>query len=102
MSASGTVPLAINPIYTPNTQSLSSSSSSSSKTMNGDNRTHVTSSSMSMSVSSSGENFNFEFIGAGVKLEKSNLHVIHDSGHSCSEPGIIDALVNATDKFKND
>lgn len=36
------------------------------------------------------------------KLEKSNLHVIHDSGHSCSEPGIIDALVNATDKFKND
>jgi hypothetical protein len=73
MSASGAVPLAINPIYTPNTQSLSSSSSSIIKTMNGDNRTHVTSSSMSMSVSSSGENFNFEFIGAGVKLEKSNL-----------------------------
>jgi hypothetical protein len=79
MSASGTMPLAINPIYTPNTQSLINSSSSSScsitKTMNGDNRitTHVTSSSMSMSVSSSGENFNFEFIGAGVKLEKSNL-----------------------------
>jgi len=36
------------------------------------------------------------------KLEKSTLHIIPDSGHSQSEPGIIDALVKATDKFKYD
>jgi proline iminopeptidase len=36
------------------------------------------------------------------KLENCTLHVIPDSGHSCSEPGIIDALVRATDKFKYD
>jgi proline iminopeptidase len=36
------------------------------------------------------------------KLEKSTLHMIQDAGHSASEPGIIDALVNATDKFKNE
>ncbi len=35
-------------------------------------------------------------------LENSSLHIIPDSGHSCSEPGIIDALVRATDKFKLD
>jgi proline iminopeptidase len=28
--------------------------------------------------------------------------MIPDAGHSCSEPGIIDALVRATDKFKID
>jgi proline iminopeptidase len=36
------------------------------------------------------------------KLNKSNLHIVPDSGHSCSEVGIIDALVRATDKFKNE
>ena len=36
------------------------------------------------------------------KLDKCTLHIIPDAGHSCSEPGIIDALVNATDKFKYD
>lgn len=36
------------------------------------------------------------------KLENSVLHIIQDAGHSFSEPGIIDALVTATDKFKSD
>jgi hypothetical protein len=27
------------------------------------------------------------------------LHIIPDAGHSISEPGIIDALIGATDKF---
>jgi proline iminopeptidase len=30
---------------------------------------------------------------------ESELHVIPDAGHSISEPGIIDALVEATDRF---
>ncbi len=63
MSASSAVPLAINPIYTANTSKSNEKPSS-----------NVTLSATYMSVSSSGgENFNFEFIGAGVKLEKSNL-----------------------------
>jgi proline iminopeptidase len=36
------------------------------------------------------------------RLNKANLHMIADAGHSCSEPGIVDALVRATDKFKNE
>ncbi len=36
------------------------------------------------------------------RLENCTLHVIPDAGHSCSEPGITDALVRATDKFKID
>lgn len=35
-------------------------------------------------------------------LPMSTLHMIPDAGHSCSEKGIIDALVEATDKFKNE
>lgn len=35
------------------------------------------------------------------KLPNSTLEIIQDAGHSCSEPGIIDALVRATDKFKS-
>ena len=63
MSASSAVPLAINPIYTANASRSSEKPSS-----------NVTLSATYMSVSSSGnDNFNFEFIGAGVKLEKSNL-----------------------------
>lgn len=30
---------------------------------------------------------------------EARLHIIPDAGHSISEPGIIDALVNATDEF---
>ena len=30
---------------------------------------------------------------------EAELHVIPDAGHSISEPGIIDALVEATDRF---
>jgi proline iminopeptidase len=36
------------------------------------------------------------------KLEKCNLNVVPDAGHSCTEPGIIDGLVSATEKFKNE
>ena len=36
------------------------------------------------------------------KLENSTLYIIPDAGHSCNEPGIVDALVEATDKFKTD
>lgn len=36
------------------------------------------------------------------KLNNSTLHIVPDSGHSCSEHGIIDELVKATDKFKTD
>ena len=35
------------------------------------------------------------------RLKKCELKIIPDSGHSASEPGIIDGLVNATDSFKN-
>jgi len=34
------------------------------------------------------------------QLSKAELFMISDAGHSCSEPGIIDALVRATDKYK--
>ena len=30
---------------------------------------------------------------------EAELRIIHDAGHSISEPGIIDALIDATDKF---
>jgi proline iminopeptidase len=30
---------------------------------------------------------------------EAQLHIIPDAGHSISEPGIIDALVEATDNF---
>ena len=30
---------------------------------------------------------------------EAELHIIPDAGHSISEPGIIDALVRATDQF---
>jgi proline iminopeptidase len=36
------------------------------------------------------------------RLNKVNLNIVPDAGHSCSEPGIIDGLVRATDKFKDD
>lgn len=36
------------------------------------------------------------------KLKKCELHMIPDAGHSAAEPGIIDALVSATEKFKNE
>ena len=36
------------------------------------------------------------------KLKKCELVIVPDSGHSCSEPGIIDGLVKATEKFKNE
>lgn len=36
------------------------------------------------------------------KLDNCNLNVVPDSGHSASEPGIIDGLVTATEKFKNE
>lgn len=35
------------------------------------------------------------------KLPKSKLIIIPDSGHSGSEPGIIDAIVRSTDEFKS-
>jgi proline iminopeptidase len=35
------------------------------------------------------------------KLNNVTLNVIPDAGHSATEQGIIDALVRATDKFKN-
>ncbi|EGR32711.1 proline iminopeptidase, putative [Ichthyophthirius multifiliis] len=35
------------------------------------------------------------------KLPNSQLNIIPDAGHSCSEKGIINALVEATDQFKN-
>jgi len=31
--------------------------------------------------------------------ENSELHIVRDAGHSASEPGIVDALVRATDEF---
>ena len=31
---------------------------------------------------------------------QSQLHIIHDAGHSAYEPGIVDALVAATDQFR--
>ena len=36
------------------------------------------------------------------KLKKCELNIIPDSGHSAGEPGIIDGLVKATEKFKNE
>ena len=36
------------------------------------------------------------------KLKKCELNVVPDSGHSCSEVGIIDGLVRATEKFKKE
>ncbi|KAL4483008.1 hypothetical protein ABPG74_019034 [Tetrahymena malaccensis] len=33
-------------------------------------------------------------------LDSCELVVVPDSGHSCTEPGIVDGLVKATDKFK--
>jgi len=36
-----------------------------------------------------------------LRLPNANLHIVSDAGHSATEPGIIDGLVNATDKFKN-
>ena len=35
------------------------------------------------------------------RLPNSTLEIIPDAGHSCSEKGIIDGLVRATDKFKD-
>ncbi|MBA3806097.1 MAG: prolyl aminopeptidase, partial [Acidobacteria bacterium] len=32
---------------------------------------------------------------------ESELHIIPDAGHSATEPGIISALIEATDKFKS-
>lgn len=32
-------------------------------------------------------------------LPKADLRIVHDAGHSASEPGIIDGLVRATDEF---
>ena len=37
-----------------------------------------------------------------LKLKKCELNMIPDAGHSASEPGIIDGLVKATEKFKNE
>ena len=31
---------------------------------------------------------------------EADLHIVPDAGHSATEPGIIDALVSATDRFK--
>jgi len=31
---------------------------------------------------------------------ESELRIVHDAGHSATEPGTISALVEATDKFK--
>ena len=36
------------------------------------------------------------------KLKNCELHMIPDAGHSAAEPGIIDGLVRATEKFKNE
>jgi proline iminopeptidase len=36
------------------------------------------------------------------RLKKCELHMIPDAGHSAAEPGIIDGLVRATEKFKNE
>jgi proline iminopeptidase len=36
------------------------------------------------------------------RLKKCDLHMIPDAGHSAAEPGIIDGLVRATEKFKNE
>ena len=30
---------------------------------------------------------------------EADLRIVHDAGHSASEPGIIDGLVRATDEF---
>ena len=35
------------------------------------------------------------------QLKASELIIVPDAGHSCSEPGIISGLVSATDKFKS-
>ena len=35
-------------------------------------------------------------------LKNSQLWIIPDAGHSCSEPGIIDGLVKATDGFRSE
>ena len=32
---------------------------------------------------------------------EADLRVVHDAGHSAAEPGIVAALVEATDRFKN-
>lgn len=32
-------------------------------------------------------------------LPEAELHIIRDAGHSASEPGILDALIRATDRF---
>jgi proline iminopeptidase len=32
---------------------------------------------------------------------ESDLKIIHDAGHSMKEPGILSALVEACDKYKN-
>ena len=37
-----------------------------------------------------------------LKLKKCELNMIPDAGNSASEPGIIDGLVKATEKFKNE
>ena len=31
---------------------------------------------------------------------EAELQIIRDAGHSASEPGIVDALVSATDRFR--
>ena len=36
------------------------------------------------------------------KLKKCELNIVPDAGHSCSEVGIIDGLVRATEKFKKE
>jgi hypothetical protein len=36
------------------------------------------------------------------RLNNVNLNIVSDAGHSASEAGIIDGLVRATDKFKDD
>lgn len=36
------------------------------------------------------------------KLKNCELKIVPDAGHSCTEPGNIDELVKATEKFKND
>ena len=35
-------------------------------------------------------------------LRKASLHIIEDAGHSAFEQGNVDAIVRATDKFKNE
>ena len=32
-------------------------------------------------------------------MPHAELHVIADAGHSAGEPGIVDALITATDRF---